>query len=153
MNIRQQFRIRPAAQADFRAIISLWKESVLATHSFLRYADFCALEKEMGQIYLPSVAELWLCPCKGGLAGFCGNNGAHVEMLFINPGQMRKGIGRSLLEHVRRLHGPLALDVNEDNKGAFAFYLRCGFRVMGHSPCDNQGRPYPLLHLVQKSFS
>ncbi len=39
------------------------------------------------------------------------------------------------------------VDVNEQNTQALDFYLRRGFHVVGRSPLDGQGRPYPLLHL------
>ena len=34
------------------------------------------------------------------------------------------------------------------NPQAQAFYERFGFRVVGRSPLDGQGNPYPLLHMA-----
>lgn len=133
--------------ADFLEVIALWKESVKATHDFLRKEDLAELEKEMAEQYLPAVGELWLCRHGDDLAGFCANDGGYVDMLFVHPQFMRRGIGKSLLEHVKKLHGPLKLDVNEANRTALDFYLKLGFEIVGRSPVDSQGRPYPLLRM------
>ncbi|HKB39870.1 MAG TPA: hypothetical protein VKD72_25770, partial [Gemmataceae bacterium] len=41
----------------------------------------------------------------------------------------------------------LTVDVNEQNAAARGFYEACGFVVEGRSELDDQGRPYPLLHM------
>lgn len=138
-----------ASKADFPAICELWKESVLATHDFLRVEDFACLEQDIPTVYLPAMDEIWLCAFHDTLAGFLGCAGARVEMLFVSPRFMRQGIGSLLLAHAARLHGPLLLDVNEANEKALAFYLARGFTVIGRCEHDGQGRPYPLLKLGQ----
>ena len=40
-------------------------------------------------------------------------------------------------------------DVNEQNVQAVGFYRHMGFVVVGRSPTDDAGRPYPLLHMGQ----
>lgn len=87
-------QITAAERADFPMLISLWKESVKATHSFLRSADLADLEQELGYVFLPAMPEIWLCRRQGQIAGFCANSGAHLEMLFVRREYMRQGIGR-----------------------------------------------------------
>lgn len=43
--------------------------------------------------------------------------------------------------------GALAVDVNEQNEAALRFYVALGFAVVGRSPTDSGGRPFPLLHM------
>ena len=43
--------------------------------------------------------------------------------------------------------GVRTLDVNEQNPLAAGFYERAGFVVVGRSPVDGAGRPFPLLHM------
>jgi putative acetyltransferase len=40
------------------------------------------------------------------------------------------------------------VDVNEQNEQALGFYRHLGFEVVGRSPLDGQGKPYPLLHMT-----
>jgi putative acetyltransferase len=101
---------------------------------------------------LPAL-ELWVLSADDGAPiGFLGIDGAAIEALFIAPEHLRRGGGRLMIEHARRLarersHPALTVDVNEQNPEAVRFYEACGFTVTGRSPVDAAGRPYPLLHL------
>jgi putative acetyltransferase len=88
-----------------------------------------------------------LCSDAGVPVGFLGLAGASVEALFLAPEFRRRGGGRMLLDHARRLKGRLTVDVNEQNPEALRFYEACGFEVVGRSEVDGEGRPFPLLHL------
>ncbi len=77
--------------------------------------------------------------------------GIQVEMLFVDPVFHRRGIGRALLDFVRRRWPRIWLDVNEQNQEAARFYFKYGFKRIGRSELDGQGRPYPLLHLYYQA--
>src|SRR5262249_58572626 len=83
----------------------------------------------------------------GAILGFLGMSGSTMESLFLAPEFQRRGGGRRLVRHAQALHGELTADVNEQNAAARAFYEACGFVVEGRSELDDQGRPYPLLHM------
>ena len=52
------------------------------------------------------------------------------------------------MEHAQALRGgDLTVDVNEQNPAAVGFYEAVGFAVVGRSPLDDAGRPFPLLHM------
>ncbi|HZN02251.1 MAG TPA: GNAT family N-acetyltransferase [Candidatus Polarisedimenticolia bacterium] len=139
--------IRGARPDERGLLLDLWLRSVRATHHFLTEADIQALLPLVRDQALPAL-DLWvLCSPDGAVAGFMGLSGASVEALFLEPGFMRRGGGRRLLEHARRLKGRLSVDVNEQNPEAVRFYEACGFEVVGRSPLDGGGRPFPLLHL------
>lgn len=140
--------VRAARAADHPALVALWRRSVEASHHFLAPGAVDEIENEVRRA-LPAVPELWLAEAGGAPAGFLGCTGAHVDMLFVDPAFFRRGVGSLLLAHARRLHGPLAVEANEANPSALAFYRALGFAVTGRSPVDCEGRPYPLLHLRQ----
>lgn len=141
--------IREGRAADRRRLLEIWEASVRATHLFLNDADIAALLPEVRDAVLPAL-ELWvLCGDDGELLGFLGLDGAKLEALFIAPSSSRRGGGRMLVEHARRLKGPLTVDVNEQNPAALRFYEALGFAVQGRSPHDGAGRPFPLLHLSE----
>jgi putative acetyltransferase len=80
--------------------------------------------------------------------GFMGLTGSNIDALFVDPELHGRGIGRALVEHARSVAGDeLTVDVNEQNESGAGFYERLGFRRIGRSELDEQGRPYPLLHL------
>lgn len=149
---RRVITIRRADLQEHEALVQLWLRSVTATHTFLEPHDIEELLPAVRAQALPAL-NLWVLAVDGRILGFLGLAGNTVEALFIEPDSMRRGHGRRLLDHARRLQGPerkpLRVDVNEQNPGAVKFYEACGFRVTGRSPLDSAGRPFPLLHLEE----
>jgi len=138
--------IRRSRPDDSARVIEIWREAVDATHDFLAPADRSAIEVEV-RAFLP-LAPLWLAVDEEDIAlGFMLLDGSHMEALFIDPSQHRRGIGGGLLTHAQSMHPIMTTDVNEQNAQATRFYLRHGFVEIGRSTQDTQGRPYPLIHL------
>lgn len=142
--------IREGRLEDHETLVGIWLRSVRATHTFLTEDDIQALLPVVRETALPAL-ELWvLCDDGGEPAGFMGLDGSNVEALFIDPAFARRGGGRMLLDHARRLKGALRVDVNEQNPEALKFYLAEGFEVVGRSDVDSGGRPFPLLHMREE---
>lgn len=140
-----------AGQADWPDLVALWEASVRATHLFLPETDIAELRPLLEAEYFPAV-ELWvLRGAGGGVQAFLGVSGERVEMLFVHPRHMGRGLGTRLLRHAIEELGAQEVDVNEQNPRALDFYLRRGFAVAGRSERDGQGRPFPLLHLRLKT--
>jgi putative acetyltransferase len=86
--------------------------------------------------------------------GFIGLDGDDISALFLEPAWRGRGGGRRLVGHAQALRGgALTVDVNEQNPGAVGFYEALGFTVVGRSPLDDGGRPFPLLHLRRRAPS
>lgn len=143
--------IRPARPEDWPALAALWRRSVEATHDFLAPADLAAIAAAMLPVYLPAMRQCRVLERDGRPAGFWAGDNLRVEMLFVEPAFFGQGVGKALLRDACAGKARVELDVNEQNGRARAFYARQGFRVCGRSPVDNDGRPYPLLHLVREA--
>jgi putative acetyltransferase len=129
--------------------VAVWRTAVAATHGFLAEADRDAIEARLASDYFPHV-DLVVAEHDGVVVGFAGMAGERLEMLFVDDAERGRGIGTLLLAHVVG-PGVTAVDVNEQNPQAVAFYRRRGFDVVGRSSLDDDGRPYPLLHLARRS--
>ena len=84
--------------------------------------------------------EVWLALMGGALVGilsiFRPENFVHC--LYVDPDAQRLGIGRALVEHVRRAAGaPLTLKLDVPNRQAIAFYEATGWERM--TGLDDQG--------------
>lgn len=139
--------IRSSRSSDFPHTLDIWRSAVVATHDFLSAEDFAAIEEMVAAHYLPQ-AELWIAADDDDIAlGFMGMTGAQIDSLFVHADGHGRGVGRALVEHAAGLHPVLTVDVNEQNISGAGFYARLGFVTIGRSPVDDDGRPYPLLHL------
>ncbi|WP_269930161.1 acetyltransferase [Aminobacter sp. HY435] len=144
--------IRPRRTEDDAVLVDIWERAVRATHHFLTEADILFFRPLVGE-YLPALEVLVAEDDHGTQRGFIGLDGEKIEMLFVDPVRHGKGMGRQLIDHVARLKGPLSVDVNEQNSGGLAFYLKCGFSQVGRSELDGTGKAFPLLHMAQMATS
>lgn len=142
-------RIVAGSEADFDEVTAVWEASVRATHHFLPEEDILRLRPLIRGQYLAAV-DLWCLKDEGGagaVRGFVGVAGGGVEMLFLHPEFLGRGLGALLLRHAVDVLGARRVDVNEQNPAARRFYERMGFQVAGRSPLDGEGKPFPLLHM------
>lgn len=139
--------IRKAAPADRDILLDRWLSSVRATHDFVSAADIEAMIPHVRD-YLGGTSEFWVVGDESGAVwGFMGMSGSKMESLFLAPEFHGRGAGKLLVRHARSLYGELTVDVNEQNAAACRFYEACGFVLESRSELDEQGRPYPLLHM------
>lgn len=137
--------IRQSTSSDGERVVEIWRRAVDATHDFLSAEDRAAIDREV-QDFLPGM-PLWLAVEGGTVLGFMGLSGSHLDALFIDPAHRGRGVGRLLVSHAVALERRLTTDVNEQNPQARGFYERLGFIAFGRSAIDDQGRPYPLIHM------
>ena len=139
--------IRPATPADSDVLFACWLRSVQTSHTFVSQQDIDEMTPQV-RTYLSSDAELWVaCDDSGTAMGFMGLSEGKIDSMFLAPEFIGRGIGRQLVRHAQSQWAELTVDVNEQNEGATRFYEACGFVVTGRSEHDDQGRPYPLLHM------
>lgn len=128
-------------------LLEIWRGSVAATHSFLSPEE---IDRIAGYIpdALRSAPHLIVAgQCAEEPAAFMGINRRKLEMLFVAPQHRGRGIGRELMGIALRDYMVEEVCVNEDNPQARGFYERMGFYVYERSALDEQGDPYPLLHM------
>lgn len=137
---------------DREALLDIWLRSARATHTFVSDADFQSMIPQVRDYLASDQTDFWIIRDEAGrIMGFMGISGSNMQSLFLAPEHQRRGAGRHLVRHAQATHPELTVDVNEQNSGARAFYEACGFAVESRSELDDQGRPYPLLHLRWKA--
>ena len=145
-------QIRRARRTDQSALLVVWERSVRATHDFLADADIVALRPLVEAALSDDALELWVLTEPDDVpVGFMGLAGDDISALFLEPARRRQGGGRRLVAHAQALReGDLTVDVNEQNHAARGFYEALGFVVVGRSPLDDGGRPFPVLHMRRR---
>lgn len=140
-------RVRPGTAADLPRALEIWRRAVDATHAFLTAADRAAIDLMVEREFLPN-ADLWVAGDDTGcVTGFLVMDGDMIDALFVDPAVHGQGVGTLLLKHALKQAPNARVDASEQATNALPFYLARGFRVIGRSEQDPQGRPYPLIHL------
>ena len=130
-----------------RQLTALWERSVKATHLFLTDSEIAEIRKEVPQAIREAPHLLTAERTPGVPAAFLGVEGQTLAMLFVEPEERGKGLGRRLVQEGIDRYGIREVTVNEQNPQAKGFYERVGFRVFRRTEVDEQGRPYPLLYM------
>lgn len=71
--------------------------------------------------------------------GFIGLNNDYIEGLFVIETMQSKGIGKQLINHVKKVKSILKLSVYQKNEKATKFYLREKFSIQSETVDDNTG--------------
>ena len=130
-----------------RELLGVWERSVRATHLFLSDGEVRSIREYVPQALL-GVAHLLVAKDEAGApAAFMGVEDGALEMLFIDPEERGKGLGRRLLRLGIESCGVRRLAVNEQNPRAAGFYEHMGFEAYARSETDEQGNPYPILYM------
>ena len=147
--IREIIRQERTDTLIFR-LINLWKSSVSTSHYFLTDADICNItpwvESALHNIELLLVAFDDDTPI-----GFMGLQERKIEMLFLAPCFMGKGLGRQFIHLAVNKYKAAYVDVNEQNCKAEGFYRHLGFETFCRDNTDALGNPFPILHMKLKN--
>ena len=69
--------------------------------------------------------------------GFIGLNNDYIEGIFIKDAAQSKGIGKQLLDQVKKIKSTLKLNVYQKNERAIQFYLREEFAIQSENIDNN----------------
>ena len=131
--------------SDYAELSELWEQSVRATHEFLNEEDISYFKSKLESDYFPNV-RLWKYVIDEKICGFIGLSDM-IEMLFVQPSCFRHGIGGKLIDFAIKSENMKRVDVNEQNPNAIKFYQSKGFKIIGRSEIDSDGKPFPIIHM------
>lgn len=133
--------------SELDELMNVWEASVRATHHFLTDEDISIIRPQVRQA-LTAINNVMYCVDGGGsISGFMAVEDGKIEMLFIHPAHRGGGIGGKFVHHAVDVLKAEFVDVNEQNTSAVGFYKHLGFSVVGRSPLDGSGNPFPVLHM------
>lgn len=130
-------------------ILSVWENSVKATHQFLLESDFEDY-KNMLQNFDFKNLDVFCLKNNGRIVGFIGLHSEKIEMLFLKSDCIGKGLGRQLTDFAFENFKVNYVDVNEQNQKATEFYRKLGFESFERTEKDDMGKSYPILKMKLK---
>lgn len=122
---------------DLETVMKLWLETNLAAHSFIAEAYWQG-NYELVKKMLPDAAIV-VYEEDHTILGFIGLAGNYIAGLFVDAHSQSKGIGKALLDSVKKSHSALSLHVYSKNTRAVRFYRRECFAVSGEQTDENTG--------------
>lgn len=124
--------IQKLEAADLEEVLAIWLEGNREAHDFIP-ESYWQDNLELARQQIPA-SEVFLYKTDIGLAGFVGLTGKDMEKyiagLFVRKEFRSRGIGKELLDEVKRRYPTLTLDVFAKNIRARKFYEREGFAIV-----------------------
>jgi putative acetyltransferase len=128
-------------------VIDVWERSVRATHDFLAPDDIDFFKAIVHGIDFNAFDVYCAFDEADRMIGILGVADHKLEMLFLTPDQIGRGVGKQLMQFVMSELGATKVDVNEGNINAISFYKKFGFQVYDRTPLDDHGKPYSILKM------
>ena len=120
--------IRKMKAEDLQKVVELWLRVNIANHRFIKreywLKQAAAVEEAMKD------AEIYVKKKKKNFFFFLVFFDLYIAGIFVSNSKQSKGIGKSLLQHIKASSQTLSLKVYQKNEGALRFYQREGFKIV-----------------------
>ena len=137
--------IRQYAKCDVDAVMQIWLDTNLQAHNFISpnyWRNNYAIVRELlphAEIYVHENDDT------NQIDGFIGLNDNYIEGLFVKEIIQSMGVGKQLLNYVKKEKIILSLSVYKKNTKAVHFYLRENFRIQSEHTDGNTGETEFLM--------
>ncbi len=101
--------IRKMEPNDIDAIMRIWKKETIRAHHFIP-ETYWERHYEAVKAMIPH-ADVYVSILNGSIVGFLGLDHNHIEGLFVDEENQRKGVGRALLHQAKEERDHLSLYV------------------------------------------
>ena len=129
--------IRHLNETDLTEILSVWLNTNLQAHSFIP-AEYWKENYDIVKQMLPQ-AEVYVYEQNGHIAGFIGLMEQEIAGLFVQDTLQSKGIGKQLLDYVKKRKSCLTLHAYRKTQRAVQFYLREQFYIQSQETDSSTG--------------
>ena len=116
--------------SELEKVSQIWLDSNLEAHDFIDknfWLDNYPMVKEQfktAEIYVDAESEV---------KGFVGLQSDYIAGIFVEKSYRNQGIGKKLIDFLKKNHQELSLDVYDKNIRAKQFYEKNGFEVSTQS--------------------
>lgn len=135
--------IRKWKETDMDRVMQIWLESNLQAHDFIPKLYWKNNYETVEQM-LPQ-AELFVYEKDEQILGFLGMMENYIAGLFVDKKVRSQGIGKALLDHVKKRQIMMTLHVYLKNDRAIRFYNKEGFIIQGEQMDQSTGEAELLM--------
>ena len=130
------------------AFIELWEASVRAKQHPYKESDIEFYRPHIITRYLKNSDLYCIDMDNGKIGAFISIKSKHIELMTVHPDIEGIEMEKRLIMFAVEELGIQFLDVIEQNRESVELYKNLGFRIVGRSPLDAVGKPYPILHMI-----
>ena len=143
--------IRKFTQEDIDAVMSIWFRSTMVGHPFIPEfywrCNYNIVKKE----YIPN-SKTFVYEENDSIKAFISIDDSYIGALFVDPTSQSKGIGKMLLDYVKKEYNDLTLSVYKDNKKAYRFYEKALFVPIEERKNEDSGFMEVLMKYTSREI-
>ena len=129
--------IQTLQESDTMQVMEIWLGGNKDAHPFIP-PEYWESHREMVREQLLQ-AKVYVYKTEGSIQGFIGLQDDSIAGIFVKPESRCAGIGKQLLDYVKKRHAALTLQVYTKNRRAVDFYKREGFSVIAEGTEEENG--------------
>ncbi len=129
--------IRKFEKRDINAIAEIWLDTNIKAHNFISDKYWIDNFENVKKLFLQAEIYVYEDEKSNKIQGFIGLNNNYIAGIFVSEEYQSKGIGRQLLDYVKRIKSELSLNVYKKNIRAVKFYQREDFKIINENTDEN----------------
>jgi putative acetyltransferase len=138
--------IRVFEETDLDKIVQIWLDASIIAHDFIPSTYWKEKAEDMKNLYLPA-SKTYVYQNDTVILGFISMVDNYIAAIFVNPESQGQGIGKQLIEYIKRQHSLITLGVYSKNIRSIDFYKRQGFVITDEKIEENTGEFETLMEL------
>lgn len=135
---KTMMNIRKMTKEDIQILADIWLKTSFKAHDFIAQEYWINNRPLMVKNYLPN-ADVYVAEQENVILGFVALIDNHMAAIFVDDKQQGKGIGSSLLKHVKKLRTSLTLNVYQKNEESVLFYKSRNFTITSETVDEPTG--------------
>ncbi|MDE6156214.1 MAG: N-acetyltransferase [Eubacterium sp.] len=140
--------IRKFETKDTERVMQIWLEVNIETHNFVS-SDYWLSQYPLVQEQILQ-AGIYVYEQNKEIQGFVGMMNDYLAGIFVDKKFRSMGIGKELLECVKKIHPAFSLNVYQKNRRAVDFYLREGLSLVSKGIDEDTEEPDYTMMWNQK---
>lgn len=138
--------IRVFEETDLDKIVQIWLDASIIAHDFIPSTYWKEKAEDMKNLYLPA-SKTFVYQNDTVILGFISMVDNYIAAIFVNPESQGQGIGKQLIEYIKKQHTLITLGVYSKNIRSIDFYKRQGFVITNEKIEENTGEFETLMEL------
>ena len=131
--------IRKFKDEDIDVVMSIWFRATIVGHPFISEFYWRCNYNTVKKEYLPN-SKTFVYEENNSIKGFISIvDDSYIGALFVDPTSQGRGVGKMLLDYVKKEYSYLTLSVYKDNKKAYRFYKKALFEPIEEGINEDSG--------------
>ncbi|MBS5927745.1 MAG: N-acetyltransferase [Clostridium sp.] len=144
--------IRKFKDEDIDVVMSIWFRATIVGHPFISEFYWRCNYNTVKKEYLPN-SKTFVYEENNSIKGFISIvDDSYIGALFVDPKSQGRGVGKMLLDYVKKEYSDLTLSVYKDNKKAYRFYKKALFEPIEEGINEDSGFMEVLMKYTSREI-